>query len=88
MESHLRPILDKALAGDPLSLEEGYRLIECDGPELDSLVEAAGALRDRFKGRTVTRTRARFFFPSRICAATVAPIARSERALGNRAHGR
>jgi len=67
MESPLRPILDKALAGDPLSLEEGYRLIECDGPELDSLVEAAGALRDRFKGRTVTYSRKIFLPVTNLC---------------------
>jgi 7,8-didemethyl-8-hydroxy-5-deazariboflavin synthase CofG subunit len=50
-----------------LSAEDGYRLINCASSELDSLFEAAGTLRDRFKGRTVTYSRKVFLPITNLC---------------------
>jgi 7,8-didemethyl-8-hydroxy-5-deazariboflavin synthase CofG subunit len=49
------------------SAEDGYRLINCTSSELDSLFEAAGALRDRSKGRTVTYSRKIFLPITNLC---------------------
>lgn len=48
----------------PFSAEDGYELIHSD---LDSLLDAAGALRDRFKGRTVTYSRKIFLPITNLC---------------------
>lgn len=61
------PILDKALSGDSISSEEGYRLLDCEDSEVDSLIEAAGQLRDRFKGRVVTYSRKVFLPVTNLC---------------------
>src|SRR5690349_7115366 len=44
-----------------------YDLIQCDDRELDSLLDEAGALRDRFKGRTVTYSRKVFLPITNLC---------------------
>ena len=36
---------------NPLSPEEGYRLIHCEASEVESVIETAGQLRDRSKGQ-------------------------------------
>jgi FO synthase len=46
---------------------EAYRLIHSTGNELHSLLEAAGTLRDRFKGRTVTYSRKVFLPITNLC---------------------
>jgi FO synthase len=46
---------------------EAYRLIQCEGRNLDSLLDAAGALRDKFKGRTVTYSRKIFLPITNLC---------------------
>ncbi len=47
-------ILDDCLDGKPLAREEAFRLASADGTALGDLLRAAGALRDRHKGRVVT----------------------------------
>src|SRR5215471_9684955 len=44
-----------------------YDLIQCDDRELDSLLDEAGELRDRFKGRTVTYSRKVFLPVTNLC---------------------
>src|SRR5438132_10849604 len=46
---------------------EAYGLIHSTGNELHSLLEAAGVLRDRFKGRTVTYSRKIFLPITNLC---------------------
>jgi len=45
----LREVVDRALAGELLTAQEAVALIDCD--DLDLLLDAAGELRDRTKGR-------------------------------------
>lgn len=67
MASSLAPLLEKSLDGEPLSLKDGYRLIHCPLAEVDSLLDAAGALRNRFKGRIVTYSRKIFLPITNLC---------------------
>jgi FO synthase len=60
-------ILDKALADERLSREEGYQLIHCTDAEVPALLTAASALRDRHKGRTVTYSRKIFLPVTNLC---------------------
>ena len=46
---------------------EAYRLIHTSDRDLDPLLEAAGSLRDRFKGRTVTYSRKIFLPVTNLC---------------------
>src|SRR6516162_11946278 len=46
---------------------EAYSLIRCDDRELESLFAAAGTLRDRYKGRTVTYSRKIFLPITNLC---------------------
>ena len=62
-----REILDKALADEILSTEDGYRLIHCTEEEFPALLAAAGSLRDRHKGRTVTYSRKLFLPVTNLC---------------------
>ena len=55
-------ILDRALSGERLTHEDGYRLIHADEQELPAILEAAGALRDRGHGRRITFS-AKIFLP-------------------------
>ena len=50
-----------------LSVRDAYHAIHSTGPELESLIEAAGTLRDRFKGRTVTYSRKIFLPITNLC---------------------
>src|SRR3954464_2823818 len=47
--------------------QEAYRLIHSTGSELDRLIQEAGALRDEFKGRTVTYSRKIFLPITNLC---------------------
>jgi 7,8-didemethyl-8-hydroxy-5-deazariboflavin synthase CofG subunit len=68
MRSSIDAILEKlSLRGESLSANEGYRLIGCDDSELPSLIRAAGARRDLFKGRTVTYSRKIFLPVTNLC---------------------
>ena len=60
-----RAIIDHAMADACLSAQEAVALIECD--DLDLLLEAAGELRDRAKGRDVTYSRKVFLPVTNLC---------------------
>jgi len=60
-------IIARALAGEPLSAEHGYRLINADGAELASIMAAASQLRDRGHGRTITYSRKVFIPLTNLC---------------------
>ena len=60
-------ILRKAIDGEPLSFREGYDLIHSEGSEVYPVIEAAGHLRDRSKGRTVTYSRKVFLPVTNLC---------------------
>jgi FO synthase len=61
----LRAIIDRAIAGDNLTAEEAVALIDCD--DLDLLLDAAGELRDRSKGRDVTYSPKVFLPVTNLC---------------------
>jgi 7,8-didemethyl-8-hydroxy-5-deazariboflavin synthase CofG subunit len=63
----MRDILDRAFAGERLSEHEAIRLIECPDDDLDLLLSAAGAVRDRAKGRDVTYSRKVFLPVTNLC---------------------
>jgi 7,8-didemethyl-8-hydroxy-5-deazariboflavin synthase CofG subunit len=46
---------------------EAYRLIQCDDRDFEPLLDTAGALRDKFKGRTVTYSRKVFLPITNLC---------------------
>lgn len=46
---------------------EAYRLIQSSGKDLNSLLDAAGGLRDRYRGRTVTYSRKVFLPVTNLC---------------------
>jgi len=60
-------VLDRALAGERLTLDDGYALINCDATELASLMGAASKLRDLAHGRTVTYSRKVFIPLTNLC---------------------
>jgi 7,8-didemethyl-8-hydroxy-5-deazariboflavin synthase CofG subunit len=60
-----RAIIDHAMADACLSAQEAVALIECD--DLDLLLEAAGELRDRAKGRDVTYSPKVFLPVTNLC---------------------
>lgn len=66
-DKRLNVILDRALAEETLSAEEGSRLIHCTAEELPAVLAAAGRLRDRHKGRTVTYSRKLFLPVTNLC---------------------
>lgn len=67
MRFHTSAILDKALADEMLSAEEGYHLLNGTEAEVSALLATAGALRDRHKGRTVTYSRKVFLPVTNLC---------------------
>jgi len=67
MAPSLPAILERALAGESLSAGDGCRIIDCEQRELDSVFHAAGTLRDRLKGRTVTYSRKVFLPITNLC---------------------
>jgi FO synthase len=63
-----RPLLDRALAGDPLSAADGYALVRAEGPALAALLEAAVALNLRARPhRRVTYSRKVFLPLTNLC---------------------
>jgi 7,8-didemethyl-8-hydroxy-5-deazariboflavin synthase CofG subunit len=59
--------LAKALAGDDLLPEDGYRLIDATGSNLSALMLTASLVRDRYKGRTATYSRKVFIPLTNLC---------------------
>ena len=72
----------RASHGARLGEADAIALIECPAGELPALLAAAGALRDRVKGRDVTYSR-KVFLPVTNSAATAAPTARFARIPGD-----
>ena len=67
MQPHFSVIFNKALQGKALSAEEGYTLINCADEDVPTVLAAAGELRDRHKGRTVTYSRKVFLPVTNLC---------------------
>ncbi len=67
MHPHFSMILNKALQDKALSAEEGYTLINCADEEVPAILAAAGELRDRHKGHTVTYSRKVFLPITNLC---------------------
>jgi FO synthase len=63
----LQRALDQALAGRPLTRSAAHRLMRTTPAELPHLIAAAGTLRDRGKGRTVTYSRKVFIPLTNLC---------------------
>jgi FO synthase len=61
----VRAVIDRAIAGDCLTADEAIALIECE--DLDLLLDAAGELRDRAKGRDVTYSPKVFLPVTNLC---------------------
>jgi FO synthase len=59
--------LERIGAGQPIGRREGIALIESTREELPAVLEAAAALRDRGKGRTVTYSRKVFLPLTNLC---------------------
>src|SRR5262249_1746979 len=53
--------------GAAAPVADGYALVRCRDDELPALLEAAGKLRDRCKGRTVTYSRKVFLPITNLC---------------------
>ena len=60
-------MLERALAGERLTADDGYRLIHADATDLSSMMAAASELRDRGHGRTVTYSRKVFIPLTNLC---------------------
>ncbi len=60
-------ILQRALAGERLTPQEGYRVINASGSELPAIMAVASQLRDRGHGRTVTYSRKVFIPLTNLC---------------------
>src|SRR5579863_9626296 len=63
----IREILGRARDGARLGEADASALIECPADQLPALLEAAGALRDRAKGRVVTYSRKVFLPVTNLC---------------------
>lgn len=60
-------ILDRALRGEAPGREEAIALLRAEDDDLDALLDAAGRLRDRGKGRTVTYSPKVFLPVTNLC---------------------
>jgi 7,8-didemethyl-8-hydroxy-5-deazariboflavin synthase CofG subunit len=67
VQPHFFVIFNKALQDKALSAEEGYTLINCADEDVPTVLAAAGELRDRHKGRTVTYSRKVFLPVTNLC---------------------
>lgn len=65
--ARIRPVLDHALIGEPLSRAEAQVLIEADEAELPALCAAAATLRDRHKSHVATYSRKVFIPLTTLC---------------------
>ena len=66
--SRIRHLLDQALAGAVLDANDGYALIAAQGPELDTVIAAAGQLSQQARpGRVVTYSRKVFLPLTNLC---------------------
>jgi len=65
--SEFEDLLSRASAGQPLSREDGYRLIQARASELSALMMAASLVRDQGRDRTVTYSRKVFIPLTNLC---------------------
>jgi FO synthase len=65
--SDLDDVIGRALAGEPLTPADGYRLIAADATELTAIMAAASLLRERGHGRTITYSRKVFIPLTNLC---------------------
>lgn len=65
--SDIDAIIGRALDGERVTPDDGYRLIAADATELASLMAAASQLRDRGHGRTITYSRKVFIPLTNLC---------------------
>src|SRR6266571_1969936 len=63
----LRSCLEQALGGESLDSAQAHTLIRATDDEIPALMSAAGALRDRGKGRTATYSRKVFIPLTNLC---------------------
>ena len=67
VSSYLHNILEKALNGSSISVQEGYDLIQAPADSIPAICEVAGILRSRSKGQTVTYSRKVFIPLTTLC---------------------
>jgi 7,8-didemethyl-8-hydroxy-5-deazariboflavin synthase CofG subunit len=67
VQPHFSVTFNKALQDKALSAEEGYTLINCADEDVPAVLAAAGELRDRHKGKTVTYSRKVFLPVTNLC---------------------
>ncbi|MGH7635026.1 MAG: radical SAM protein, partial [Gemmatimonadaceae bacterium] len=63
----LDDIIARARDGEPLTADDGYRLIEASGTELAAIMAAASEMRDRAHGHTITYSRKVFIPLTNLC---------------------
>ena len=67
LDPDFEELLQRALAGEPLTRQDGERLISAKGTELPALMLAASSVRDQGKGRTVTYSKNVFIPLTNLC---------------------
>jgi 7,8-didemethyl-8-hydroxy-5-deazariboflavin synthase CofG subunit len=67
LSTPVQEILARALEGEPIDHDAGYRLIRASATELPALLLAASTVRDRGKGHTVTHSRKVFIPLTNLC---------------------
>ena len=67
VSSYLHNILEKALNGSSISVQEGYDLIQAPADSIPAICEVAGILRSRSNGQTVTYSRKVFIPLTTLC---------------------
>lgn len=67
VDAPIREVLDRAIAGERLDREDGYRLIHARATEIPALLLAASSVRDRGKGQVVSYSRKVFIPLTNLC---------------------
>ena len=66
-DTPVRPLLEDALDGRPLSRDDAYGLIRAQGPDIPALLAAASTLTERAKGRRIAYSRKVFIPLTNLC---------------------
>lgn len=67
LDPEFEELLSRAISGEPLTRDDGVRLIGARGSELSALMLAASTVRDQGKGNTVTYSRNVFIPLTNLC---------------------
>ena len=67
LDPDFEELLQRALAGEPLTRQDGERLISAKATELPALMLAASSVRDQGKGHTVTYSKNVFIPLTNLC---------------------